>query len=164
MLQDMINELGRERIVDNTMLSREIIKPQVNDWVVPAIENMFKKIRDEVINMGSGKQAAYFKNKNIKKYYSEIDRLAKDRFGITIAHAYAPTVYAVYTVAPKNSLNTLRLFNLEIVRGIEKAAKDTNTDIVDLTKEDDYRQAMDKMTKANKALEKALNSNGVIID
>ena len=164
MLNDMLKEIGKDNVVDNLELSKEMIKPQPNDWVVPAIENMFKKIQDEVSKLGNNIKGAYFKNKNIKKYYAEIDKLVKDRFGIPIHHAYAPIPYAVYTVAPKSTFNTIKRFNLGIIGSIANNAKDSNTDVVDMTKADQRMQAMANLTKANAELEKTLNSDGVIID
>lgn len=153
---------------DKDNLSTEMIAPQPNDYVIPALIEQFEKIIGFNSKFDFSSSLSYFRNKNVKRIIDRIDTLLLDRFGIAFKHISSDGIgYAVYSVPPKNNSNLKRSIedHYNDVESYLKNLKGGNKEISEIidTRQDETA-IIKNWYKSINALEKTLNTKGVNID
>jgi predicted Zn-dependent protease with MMP-like domain len=150
------------------VLSTEMIDPQLNDYVVPAITECFTNIVKMVHKYNIKSSVAAFKRPEIAAEFTKLDAIISKRFGIPYKHiATKSTAYAVFIVAPK--IDSILKRNIEELHDELKdyfddtEIKDTPPDQI-ISYDHEFNQVLFNLVKSIDELEKAMNTTGVVVD
>lgn len=161
------------RIEHNTdsNLSLEMIDPQMNDYVVNAIKDCFDELSAFIKDNSINNTYSLFDNRDAYTIIKKLDIIISKRFGINFKHTGTTmTEYGALTVPPKN-FSILNTDIEEIYQNTTyylkmKGLKDSNALPTEEIKNSDYNHTdmLFRWKKSMDALEKAMNTTGVVID
>jgi len=153
------------------ILSTEMIEPQHNDYILPALRQEFKSIIDGIRDHTLINSDAIFKNKTTYANITNIDTIITERFGISFKHvANTNNNYGIWTTPPSN-------YNI-LYKNIEDDYNNSKDYIKTLNKQDSGYKTVEQIKyakydtndmlfnwiKSVKALDKTLNTSNVTID
>lgn len=150
------------------VLSTEMIQPQLNDYVTPAITECFTNIIDMVNKYSIINSVDAFNKREIASEFTKLDAIITKRFGIPFKHiATSFTAYAVYVVAPKT--NSILNKNIEEhYNEVKKMLSGTDTKNTPANLITSYEHEADAVManwkKGMDDLEKTMNTSGVVVD
>ena len=151
-------------------LTTEMIAQQQNDYVVPAIKEVFEEIISNIKEYDLKSAKKVFLNRKNKPLITKLDSIISKRFGISLQHTFSTgSGYAVWTIPPKNQ-NILNKDIVEVSKAVDEYTKNadesnTHSDVKNIRNADTQMMSiMNKWKKSMSVLEKELNTNGVRID
>jgi hypothetical protein len=150
------------------VLSTEMIAPQLNDYVVPAITECFTNIIDMLNKYNIKNSTEAFHKREIAAEFTKLDTIITKRFGIPFKHiATSFTAYAVYVVAPKTNSVLNRTIEEEY-KNVKQYLNETDTKDTSAKQITSYdyevNEVMANWKKSIDELEKTMNTTGVVVD
>jgi hypothetical protein len=150
------------------VLSTEMIAPQLNDYVVPAITECFTNIIDMLNKYNIKNSTEAFHKREIAAEFTKLDTIITKRFGIPFKIiATTTTAFTIYVVAPKTNSVINRHIEEEYdeIKKYLSEADTKDTPAKQITSYDDeINEVIVNWIKGMDELEKAMNTTGVVVD